>query len=154
MLRRHVLPLMIVAGPRRRCDLGLRDELPIGLLQRPQAGLKQQADASALLFLQAARGRPALGDGVRSAELLKWWLESCAMRGIPCLQFAEKTCCCHRQSPAQLRFIERADECLCERTGHGGGEAIEAAPEDGVLSQTEAGEGERVIADPTDPVFG
>ncbi len=41
-----------------------------------------------------------------------------------------------------------------ERIGHGGGEAIDAAPVDGVLSQAEAHKGEGVIADPTDPVFG
>jgi hypothetical protein len=89
-----------------------------------------------------------------SAELLKGRREPCAKRGIPCPQFADETCRGHSQSAAQLRLIERADECLCERTGHGGGEAIDTAPEDGVLSQAEAGEGERVIADPADPVFG
>jgi hypothetical protein len=97
---------------------------------------------------------PALGEGLRSAELLKGRREPCAKRGIPRPQFADETCCGHSQSPAQLRLIERADECLCERTGHGSGEAIDAAPEDGVLSQAEAGEGEHVIAEPTDPVFG
>jgi hypothetical protein len=97
---------------------------------------------------------PALGDALRGAELLKCWREPCAQRGIPCLQFADKTCCGHSQRPAQLRLIERADECLCERIRHGGGKAIDAAPKDGVLSQAEAGEGEHVIANPADPVFG
>src|SRR6266568_3966599 len=94
------------------------------------------------------------GPGLGSAELLKERLESSAERGIPLLHFTDQTPGRHGESPTQLRLIERADKCACERIGHGGGEAIDAAPVDGVLSQADAREGEGVIAYPADPVFG
>ncbi len=75
-----------------------------------------------------------LGDGVRSAELLKEWRESCAKRGIPCRDLANQTRGRHNERPAQLRLIERADERIREWVGHGSGEAIGAAPIDGSLS--------------------
>ncbi len=89
-----------------------------------------------------------------STEFLKEWLESSAERSIPFLQFTDQTSGRHRESPTQLRLTERADKGICERIGHGGGEAIDAAPVDGILSQAEACQGERVIANPADPVFG
>ncbi|HEX6551697.1 MAG TPA: hypothetical protein VF026_02960 [Ktedonobacteraceae bacterium] len=92
--------------------------------------------------------------GLGSTELLKEWLESSVERGIPFLQFPDQTRGRYSESPTQFRLIERADKRTGERVGHGGGEAIDAAPVDGVLSQTEAGEGKGVITDPTDPVFG
>ena len=89
-----------------------------------------------------------------SGELVKEWLESCAELGISFLQLADQTGGRHSKRPAQLRLIEGVDKGTCERIGHSGGEPVNATPFAGVLSQAQAGEGERMIANPTDPIFG
>src|SRR5450759_1160682 len=123
-----------------------------------KAGRDQRPPHSVLIRVtcasQSATALPLLrGLGLGSTELLKERLESSAERGIPLLQFSDQTPGYHSESSKQLRLIERADKRICERIGHGGGEAIDAAPVDGVLSQADAREGECVIAYPTDPVF-
>ena len=89
-----------------------------------------------------------------STELLKEGLESSAERSIPFLQFTDQTPGRHSESPTQLRLVERANKGICERIGHSGGEAIDAAPVVGILSQAEAREGECVITNPAYPVYG
>lgn len=80
------------------------------------------------------------------------WLKTSAERGVPLLYFSDQTHCHCHESPAQLWFIERAHQRICERTGDGWGKLINSAPVGRALSQSDACKGKRLIAGLTDPV--
>ena len=70
-----------------------------------------------------------------STELMQEGRQTSAEVGIPSLQLPYQTPGHCGEGPTQLRLIEGAHQGLGEWTRHGGGEAIDAAPFAGVLSQ-------------------
>ena len=81
-------------------------------------------------------------------------LEASAERRVPFLYLSNQAAGGGRQGAAQFGFVERADKRFYERIGDGCGEAVETTSVEGVFSLAQAGQGEDVIADATDPVFG
>ena len=80
--------------------------------------------------------------------------EASAEGGIGLFEFGDEAAGCGGEGATEFGFVERADQGGCEWVGESGGEAVDAAGVDGVFSEAEAGKGEDVIAEFTDPVLG